>query len=40
MKFQSINQEIPKPITVINIKTIQIKKGLSMKDLIELKNKK
>lgn len=41
MKIESPNpEEIPKQITVLNIKSVQVKKGLSMKDLIELKNKK
>lgn len=41
MKIESPNpEEIPRQITVLNIKSVQVKKGLSMKDLIELKNKK
>ncbi len=40
MKIQSSVSDIPKQITVVNVKTVQIKKGFTINDLIEIKNKK
>jgi hypothetical protein len=37
MKFESLNPEIPRALTVINAKTVQIRKVLSIKDLLDLK---
>ena len=40
MKINSLDPDIPLLITMINAKTVLIKKVLSMKDLLELKQKK
>ena len=39
MKIESIKSQLPKPLTVINVKTAQIKKAITMKDLLELRKK-
>ena len=39
MKIESIESQVLKPLTVINAKTVQIKKVISMKDLLELRKR-
>ena len=39
MKIESVKPEILKPLTVINVKTVHIKKAISMKDFLELRNR-
>jgi hypothetical protein len=39
MKIESIKSQLPKPFTVINVKTVQIKKAISIKDLLELRKR-
>jgi hypothetical protein len=39
MKIESIKSQLPKPFTVINVKTVQIKKAISMNDLLELRKR-
>ena len=40
MKIQSISKSIENPaFTVVNVKTVQIKKVTTFKDMLELKNK-
>jgi hypothetical protein len=39
MKIEPIKSQVLKPLTVINAKTVQIKKAISIKDLLELRKR-